>query len=112
MGDGVEEVGFAQARVAVDEQGVVVLARRVGHRLGGGAGQAVGGAHHEGLEGEFPALHQAAGPVGLPAAVPPQSLLIQKLYRDVRGKDVLQPRLDVPQEPVLDVAALEGVGAV
>ena len=58
MGDGVEQVGLPQPGVAVDEEGVVVLARRVGHRPGGGAGQFVGGPDYKGLKREFPALHE------------------------------------------------------
>ncbi len=51
--DGVEEVGLAEPRVAVDEQGVVGPAGRLRHGLGGGVGQPVRGGGHEGLEGEL-----------------------------------------------------------
>ena len=51
--DGVEEVGLAQARVTVDEQGVVGPARGLGHGLGRRVGQAVRGGGDEGLEGEL-----------------------------------------------------------
>ena len=51
--DGVEQVGLAQARVAVDEEGVVGAAGRLRHGLGGGVGQAVRRRGDEGLEGEL-----------------------------------------------------------
>ena len=51
VADGVEQVGLAQPGVAVDQQRVVGLARRLGHRDGRGVGEAVGRADHEGLEG-------------------------------------------------------------
>ena len=50
--DGVEEVGLAQPGVAVDEQRVVGASGRLGHRLGGGVGQAVRRGGDEGVEGE------------------------------------------------------------
>ena len=51
VGDGVQQVGLAQTGLPIDEQGVIALARVVGHRPGGGVGKFVGGAHHEALEG-------------------------------------------------------------
>ena len=51
VADGVQQVGLAQPGVAVDEQRVVGLARRLGHRDGRRVGEAVGGADDEGLEG-------------------------------------------------------------
>ena len=112
MGDGVEEVGLAQSRVAVNEEGIVVLAGSVSHRPGGGAGQLVGGAHHEGLEGELPALHQGGGLLLLLVLVAAQPFVVQETYRHIRGEDVLEPRLDIPEETVLNVAALKVVGTV
>ena len=50
-GDGLEQVGLAQAGVAVDEQGVPAPGRHLGHGLGGGVGEAVGPTDHEVLEG-------------------------------------------------------------
>ena len=51
MGDGIEQVGFAKAGLAVDKQGVVALAGVVGYCPGGRMGKLIGGAHHEPLEG-------------------------------------------------------------
>ena len=51
MPDRVQQVGLAQAGVAVDEQRVVGLGRRLGDRDGGGVGEPVAGADDEGVEG-------------------------------------------------------------
>ena len=112
MGNGVEQVGLAQPRVAVDEEGVVVLPRRVRHRPGRRAGQTVGGAHHEGVKGELPALHQGYGLLLLLALKALEAVVVQQVDGNVGGEDVLEPGLDVGQEAVLDVGALEGVGTV
>ena len=53
VGDGVEQMGLAQAGLPEDEHGVVTHARVVRHRPGGGVGKFVGGAHHEPLKGVF-----------------------------------------------------------
>src|SRR5206468_10484065 len=50
VADGVEEVGLAEAGVAVDEQRVVGLGRLLGHGQGGGVGEAVRLPDHEVLE--------------------------------------------------------------
>ena len=51
VADRVQQVGLAQPGVAVDEQRVVGLAGRLGHRDGGGVREPVGRADDEGLEG-------------------------------------------------------------
>ena len=51
--DGVEQVGLAEAGVAVDEQGVVGAPGCLGDGLGGRVGQAVRRGGDEGLEGEL-----------------------------------------------------------
>ena len=51
MADGLEQVGLAEAGVAVDEQRVVLAGRRLGDGQGGGVGEPVGRADHEGVEG-------------------------------------------------------------
>ena len=48
---GVHEVGFAQAHVAIDEQGVIDLAGLFGHGQGCGVGEVIGRADHEVIEG-------------------------------------------------------------
>ena len=53
IGDGVEQMGLAQAGIPIDQQRIVVLGRVFRHCHGRGVGQLVGGAHHEGLKGEF-----------------------------------------------------------
>ncbi len=63
VADGVEQVCLAQAGGPVDEQGVVVRARLLGDRHGGGGGEAVGGSHHERVEAV--AADQGAGHRGL-----------------------------------------------
>ena len=112
VGDGVEEVGFSQTGVAVDKEGVVVLAGRVGHGPGGGAGQAVGRADHEGLEGEFAALHQGGGLLFLLVLVLAEHIVVQEPHGDVGGKDVLKTGLDAGEEAVLNIGAFKAVGAV
>ena len=51
VADGVQQVGLAQPGVAVDEQRVVGLGRRLGDGDGGGVGEPVAGADDEGVEG-------------------------------------------------------------
>ena len=62
VADGVQQVGLAQARVAIDEQGVVGLGRGFGDRDGGGVRKAIARADDEGVEGvlaiESGHLHQ------------------------------------------------------
>ena len=112
VGNGVEQMGLAQARTAIDEQGVVVLARRVGHGAGGGAGQLVGGAYHEGLKGELAAVHDGSGLVFLGVLPCPESLVVKEAHGHIGGKNILQTGLDVGKEAVLDIGALEIVGTV
>ena len=50
VADRVQQVGLAQARIAVDEQRVVGLGGRFGHGHGGGVGEAVRRTDHEGIE--------------------------------------------------------------
>jgi hypothetical protein len=51
VADRVQQVGLAEPGLAVDEQRVVGLGRRLGDRDGRGVREAVGGADDEGLEG-------------------------------------------------------------
>jgi len=53
VADRVHEVGLAQAHAAIEEERVVVLAGRVGHRHGRGMGEAGVVADHEGAELEL-----------------------------------------------------------
>ena len=112
MGDGVDQVGLAQAGVPVDEEGVIVLGRVLGHRLGGGVGQLVAGAHHEGIEGELVVGIEALVPGGLAPQEGTVAVLIQEGDGDVPREEVLQGGLDVLHEEGLDIAPLEIVGAV
>ena len=50
LADGVEQMGFAAAGAAMDEQGVEVDALGAGQGLGGGRGDFIGLADHEGVE--------------------------------------------------------------
>jgi len=52
VANGVEKMGFPQARGTVDEQGVVGPAGYLGHGLGGRVGEAVRRRGDEGVEGE------------------------------------------------------------
>ena len=80
VGDGVQQVGLAQSAVAVDEQGVVVLAGLLRHGLGRGKGQLVLGSHHIRLEGERLGLRQVAGAVGRHAVIGRQLVVVQYLH--------------------------------
>ena len=51
IADGIEQVGLAQARSSIDEQGVVGLGGIGRHRQGGRMGKFVGGAHNKGVKG-------------------------------------------------------------
>ena len=61
MGDGVHQVGLAQAGFAPNEEGIVAGTGGLGHRPGGGVGKFIGGAHHETVEGIVLAAGQEAG---------------------------------------------------
>ena len=112
VGDGVEQMGLAQARVPVDQQGVVVLGRVLRHGHGGGVGQLVGGAHHEGIKGELRGGKAVALAVGLAAAELREVRIVQDLHFKVRGEDIVEGGFDVFHEQGFDVSLLEIVGAV
>lgn len=112
MGDGVQQVGLAQAGIAVDEQGVVALRRLLRHGFCGGVGQLVLGANHIRLEGKGVGVEQIPRPVGRHAVIGGQLLVAEDLDLHIRGEDVLQRRLDLRQEPGLHGIFLKGVAAV
>ncbi len=113
VGDGVEQVGLAQARLPVDEEGVVVHGRVVGHRPGGGVGELVGGAHHEPLKGVFLRAGEKAlvpGPVPqLPAL---QVAASQHLHLEVGGEELVKGLLDGGKVAGDDDVPLEVGGGV
>jgi len=49
-GDGVQQMGLAEAGVAIDEEGIVALAGGFSYVQRGGVGQSIGVAYHEGIE--------------------------------------------------------------
>ena len=53
VGNGIEQMGLAQARGAVDEQGVVGGGGLVGDRQSRVVGKPVGGTHHKAVKGEL-----------------------------------------------------------
>ena len=108
VGDGVQQVGLAQAGLPVDEQGVVALARVVGHRPGGGVGKFVGGAHHEALEGVL--LGAGEEVVLLRLAVLVQFPLGEHHHVHVAGKQLPQGGLDLPHVAGGDDVPLEAGG--
>ena len=62
VGYGVQQVGFANAGRAIQEQGVIDLARGLTDRNGGAVGEPVGGAYHEIVEIELGIeVHGGAG---------------------------------------------------
>ena len=112
MCNGVEQVGLAQSRLAVNEQGVEALRRLFRHRLGRGVGQLVLGAHHVGLKGEGVGIKQVSRPIRRHAVIGRQLLVAEDLYLQIGGEDVLQRRLDVGEEPGLHRVLLERIAAV
>ena len=64
--DGVQQVGLAQSRGAIDEQRVVGLGRRLGDRVGGRVGEPVARASDKRVEGVFRVESAAIG-VGVPS---------------------------------------------
>ena len=53
LGDGIQQVGFANAGRAIQKQGVVHLSGRVGNGDTGGVGKSVGGANHKIIKGKL-----------------------------------------------------------
>ena len=110
VGDGVQQMGLAQAGLAVDKQGIIALARVVGHRPGGGVGELVGGAHHEALEGVL--LGAGEEVVLLRLAVLVQLPLGEDHHIHVAGEQLPQGGLDLPGVPGGDDIPLEAGGGV
>ena len=112
VGDGIEKVGLAKARLPVDKQGIVPVRLPGGlrHRLGRGKGELVGGAHHKFVEGVLlragkEALHLSLGQgVLLP--------LPQELDLKIGGEQLLQRLLDVGEVPGEDNVLLEIRGGI
>ena len=104
-------MGLAQAGVAVDKQGVVILSRVLGYRYGSGIRQLVGGPHHKRVKGKFvgrkPVILAFDRTVEFH-----EGRIVQDLYLKVRGEDIVEGGLDVFQEQRLDIALFEVVGAV
>ena len=71
MADRVQQVGLAQPGLAVDEQRVVGLGRRLGDRDRGGVGEPVARADDEGVEGVLRVQPGRLGPRGAPAGRAP-----------------------------------------
>ena len=110
VGDGVQQVGLAQTGLPIDEQGVIALARVVGHRPGGGVGKFVGGAHHEALEGVL--LGAGEEIVLLRLAVLVQLPLGEHHHVHVAGEQLPQGGLDLPHVAGGDDVPLEAGGRV
>ena len=112
VGDGIDQMGLAQAGVPVDQQGVVVLSRMLRHGDGGGISQLVGRAHHEGLECEL----RGSEPLTLAVRAVILELcviqVVQNLHFKIRGENVVKGGLDVFHEQGLDIAFFKVVGTV
>ena len=93
VGDGVQQVGLAQAGLAVDEQGVVGLGGPLGHRLGRRVGEFVGRAHHEPLKGVLLGARQK-DIVGFFLAEVLQLALSQDYHLEVGGEELVERLLD------------------
>ena len=111
--DGVEQMGFSQTRVPVDEKGVVVLGRVLRHGHGGGVGQLVGWAHNKIPEGKLrvgKAVRLALGR-GPPLEFQEPGV-VENLHLKVGGKDIPKGGLDVVQKQGFQVPPFEIAGAV
>ena len=109
--NGIDQVCLAQAGVAVDQKGVVVLGGVVGNGLGGGIGQLVAGAHHKGLKGKFVGGEAVALPL-LSADEAHIRGVVQDGHFKIRGENILEGGLYILHEKGLDIALLEVVGTV
>ena len=111
VGDGVQQVGLAQAGLAVDEQGVVGLGGPLGHRLGRRVGEFVGRAHHEPLKGVLLGARQK-DIVGFFLAEVLQLALSQDYHLEVGGEELVERLLDHGQIAGHDDVPLEVGGGV
>ena len=92
VGDGVEQVGLAQAGGAVDEQRIIGSAGLICHLHGGGEGELVGGAYHEALEGVPVQVCGCGDGGGFQVVLP--LLRQQQDHINVCGEEVFQGGLD------------------
>ena len=110
VGDGVQQMGLAQAGLAVDEQGVIALPGIVCHGPGGGVGELVGGAHHEALEGVLLCPGEEAALLGGFQGV--HLPLGEDNHVEIGGKQLVQGVLDEWNIAGCDDVPLEPGGAV
>ena len=61
VGDGIDQMGLAEAAVTVDKEGIVPLGGFFRDGLGCGMGKLVAAADNEGIKGEFAAFEQGRG---------------------------------------------------
>ena len=95
VGDGVQEVGFAEAGVPIDQKRVVILGRVLCHGHGGRIGQFVGRAHHKSLKGELLRGETVLLFFLRRALELRKAVVVQDGHLEVRGEDVPQGGLDV-----------------
>ena len=107
VGDGVEQVGFAQAGLAVNKQGIVGPARLLGHLLGGGVGKAVGGAHYEALEGVALLVLSGGGGGGALGGIGLPLLGEKQRHVYVKGKQLPKGLFHRGLEPCVNDAPLK-----
>src|SRR4051794_10140884 len=100
LGDRLEQVGLPEARAAVDEERVVGLRRRFGHRERGRMRKPVRRADHEGVEGvlgvEAAALRPAGDPLDRYGGRDGLQVGLEQLFRQGRegGADLADAQLD------------------
>ena len=101
VGNGVEQMGFAHAGRAVDEQGVVHLSGGLGDGNGGGVGEAVRWAYHKIVKGELGIEVHGGGVLAL--GLPGVQLLVAKDQELCVGvEDLLQSVLNQIGAPAAD----------
>ena len=93
VADGHEQVGLAQAGVAVDEEGIVIFPRLLRHGDGGGVGELVGVADDKAIKGIAGHLGQRGILLGFGDVIV-QLIPGQNDNVKITGKEIRQRRLD------------------
>ena len=106
VADGQQQVRFPEAGIAVDEKGIVGLARILRHGDGGGVGEAVGVADDEVVKGVARHLGQGVGAVSLAGGFK-VVIVGQDQHLKIRSEEIIKRGLDPVAEALLDDLLLE-----
>ena len=111
VGDGVEQVGFAQAALTVEKQGIVGGGSFLGDGLRGGKGVLVGGADHKGVKGIL-GIEFHKGASAFVEGILGEFLLVQDHQLDFRLELVPHGVLDQLGVAIEDHVLAEGGGRI